>query len=137
MKIYSLTPEVLAIADLSGGVHFSDSDATFSDSKKELENLDFTASYGLRYMFNDLIIVSPRYSITHKTYTEGAPSSNDGRTDLIHSLSLKLDYPLHDQVTVSLFGGYTKRDSEGGTTGLPFDFESADGGLALSLNASF
>lgn len=136
MRMIGINENALAIFDISGGIHKSDSDPVFGTSFKELENIDVTGSLAIRYAYNDFII-TPRYSATHKTYTEGATSSNDGRKDLIHSLSLKVDYPLTDNFTISLFGGYSKRDSKGGTTGLPFDFESSDGGISLGINKSF
>ena len=48
---------------------------------------------------------------------------------------------MNDNFNVSLFGGYSNRDSSGGTYQdaglLSYDFESADGGIALGLNATF
>jgi hypothetical protein len=136
MRMFGINDDAIAILDFSGGIHKADSDPVFGSSFKELENIDVTGSLGVRYTYNDLII-TPRYSATHKTYTEGSTSSNDGREDLIHSISLKVDYPLTEVFTVSLTGGYSKRDSKGGTTGLPFDFESSDGGISFGINKSF
>ena len=50
-------------------------------------------------------------------------------------MSLKVDYPINDNMNVSLFGSYSKRDTK--STFADFDFESADGGIALGLNTSF
>jgi hypothetical protein len=119
---------------LSGGFHSSESDSSFSANKKELNNIDFTASYGLQYIYENFII-SPRYSATFKSYTEGSTSSNDGREDLIHSLSVKIDYPIDENFNISLFGGYSKRDAK--SSFADFDFQSADGGIALGLNTTF
>jgi hypothetical protein len=137
MRMYGINENALAIFDIAGGIHKSESVSFFSPTiNNELDNIDVTGSLGIRYAYNDFVI-TPRYSATHKTYTEGAPSTNDGRKDLIHSLTLKVDYPLADNFNVSVFGGLSKRDSKGGTTGLPFDFKSSDGGISLGINKSF
>ena len=139
MKSHSVSDTVIGIFDISGGQHRSDTtsfDANYNGSK-ELQNVDATASYSLRYMFNN-IVVSPRYGITYKKYFYGP---NDKREDLLHSVNLKIDYIVNDNFIVSLFGGYSNRDSSGGTYQdaglLSYDFESADGGIALGLNATF
>ena len=139
MKSHSVSDTVIGIFDISGGQHRSDTtsfDANYNGSK-ELQNVDATASYSLRYMFNN-IVVSPRYGITYKKYFYGP---NDKREDLLHSVNLKIDYIVNDNFNVSLFGGYSNRDSSGGTYQdaglLSYDFESADGGIALGLNATF
>jgi hypothetical protein len=139
MKSHSLSDSVVGIFDISGGQHRADTDSFDSSysGSKELENIDVTAAYSLLYIFNK-IVVSPRYGITYKRYFYGP---NDNREDLLHSVNLKIEYIVNENLNVSLFGGYSNRDSRGGTYQdagtLSYDFESADGGLALGLNATF
>ena len=134
MKMFNHAENLIGILDLSGGFHSSESDSSFSANTKELNNIDVTVSYGIRYIYENFII-SPRYSATFKSYTEGSTSSNDGREDLIHSLSVKIDYPIDENFNISLFGGYSKRDAK--SSFADFDFQSADGGVALGLNTTF
>ena len=95
-----------------------------------MDNFDATISYGLQYVFQNFII-SPRYALTYKSFSDG---SNDGREDLIHSLSLKVDYPINDDLNVGVFGSFSKRDTDGVYS---TDYESMDGGVALGLNTTF
>ena len=135
MKLHGLGENLMGIFDISGGFHDSTSDSAFNISQKnDLDNIDVTASFALQYLYQNFII-SPRYGATYKTYSEDSPSTNDGREDLIHSLSLKVDYPIDENIKVSLFGSYSKRDSK--SSFADFDFESADGGVALGLNTTF
>ena len=135
MKLHGLGENLIGIFDISGGFHDSTSDSAFNISQKnDLDNFDVTASFALQYLYQNFII-SPRYGATYKTYSEDSPSTNDGREDLIHSLSLKVDYPIDENIKVTLFGSYSKRDSK--SSFADFDFESADGGFALGLNTTF
>ena len=135
MKLHALSEDLLGIFDISGGFHDSKSDSAFSTTRKnDLDNIDVTVSLGLQYLYHGFIL-TPRYAATYKTYTEDAPSTNDGREDLIHSLSLKVNYPLNDNLDLSVFGSYSKRDTK--STFADFDFESADAGLSLGLNTTF
>lgn len=143
MKMYSLSDQLIGILDLSGGLHMSDSVPNMFgpfSSTGELDNLDATASYGLRYVYENFVF-SPRYSLTYKDYTEGSESVNNGRNDLIQSVSLKIDYPINQNVKASLFGGYSSRNSSGGVLQdagvMDYDFESADGGISLGLYVTF
>jgi len=133
--LHALSEDLLGIFDISGGFHDSTSDSAFSTTRKnDLDNIDVTVSLGLQYLYHGFIL-TPRYAATYKTYTEDAPSTNDGREDLIHSLSLKVNYPLNDNLDLSVFGSYSKRDTK--STFADFDFESADAGLSLGLNTTF
>ena len=40
-------------------------------------------------------------------------------------------------MNLSLFGGYTNRDSSNGNSSVNYDFNSADGGIAIGLNTTF
>jgi len=73
--------------------------------------------------------------LSFKSYDKGDKGNNDGREDLTHNLSLKIDYPFADSLTLSLFSGYTIRDTSGYDLG--GDYENFDGGLGLSLNSRF
>ena len=83
---------------------------------------------------------------TSKTlFTSSAPpfetifdtGGNDGRNDLTHILSLKIDYPLSDSFKISAFTGFTSRDSSTGQDNVNYDYESYDAGASLGLTARF
>ena len=94
------------------------------------------ASYGLQYIYNNFIF-SPSYSATFKSYNEsGTLHEVNGREDLIHSLNVRVDYPINDHVNLGLFGGYSKRDTKDSGS-LPYDFVKGSFGLALGLNTTF
>lgn len=130
MKTHSVYESIVGIFDITAGKHFSKSDDFFSTSDSPLDNFDATISYGLQYVYQNFII-SPRYALTYKTFSDG---SNDGREDLIHLLSLKVDYPINDNLNVGVFGSFSKRDTDGIYS---TDYESMDGGVALGLNTTF
>jgi hypothetical protein len=143
MKMHALNEQVIGIFDISGGFHMSDSNPNpFGPflTTDELDNLDATVSYGLRYAYENFVF-SPRYSLTYKDYTEGTQSVNNGRSEFIQSVTLKIDYPITQNIKASLFGGYSSRDSSGGllqdANVLDYDFESADGGISLGLYMTF
>jgi hypothetical protein len=143
MKMYALGKDLIGILDVSGGFHLSDSDPNpFGPflTTDELDNIDITASYGIRYMYENFVF-SPRYSLTYKDYTEGTQSVNNGRSEYIQSITLKIDYPITQNIKASLFGGYSSRDSSGGllqdANVIDYDFESADGGISLGLYMTF
>ena len=143
MKIHGINDQVIGIIDISGGLHKSESAPNpFGPvtSTGELDNVDVTAAYGLRYVYDNFIF-SPRYSLTYKDYTKGSESVNDGRNEFIQSITLKIDYPITENIKASLFGGYAKRDSSGGQLQdagvIDYDFDSADGGIALGLYMTF
>lgn len=143
MKMHTINDKLIGILDLSGGLHKSESVPNpfgpFS-SKGELDNLDVTAAYGLRYAYENFVF-SPRYSVTYKDYTEGVESVNNGRDEIIQSITLKIDYPINQHLKASLFGGYSSRDSSGGVLQdagvIDYDFESTDGGFSLGLYMTF
>ena len=142
MKSYSVSDTVLGIFDISGGQHRSESDASGIPSlnssntylgTKELQNVDVAAGYSLRFNY-DNIIFSPRYGIIYKKYFYG---HNDGRNDFLQTVNLKVDYIINENMNLSLFGGYTNRDSSNGNSSVNYDFNSADGGIAIGLNTTF
>jgi hypothetical protein len=142
MKSYAVSDTVLGIFDISGGQHRSESDASGIPSlnstnsysgSKELQNLDVIAGYSLRFVY-DNIVVSPRYGLVYKRYFYG---SNEDRKDFLQTVNLKIDYIVNENMNVSLFGGYSNRDSSSGNSSADYDFNSADGGIALGLNTTF
>ena len=142
MKSYSVSDSVLGIFDISGGQHRSDSVASgipslnsinYYSGSKELQNIDVIAGYSLRFMY-DNIIVSPRYGVVYKRYFYGP---NEDRKDFLQTVNLKIDYQVNENMNVSLFGGYSNRDSMSGNSLANYDFKSADGGIALGLNTTF
>ena len=143
MKIHSISDSTIGIIDFSGGYHKSKSDPNPfgpGTSIGELDNYDITASYSVRIMYGKLVI-SPRYGISYKNYTEGAVSVNNGRKEFIHAANLKLDYPINDNLNVSLFGAYSQRESSGGQLQdagiIDYDFHSTDAGVSIGLNTTF
>lgn len=143
MKIYSISDSTIGIIDFSGGYHKSQSDPNPfgpGTSTGELDNFDITASYSLRIMYGNLII-SPRYGLSYKNYTKGNVSVNNGREEFIHSANLKFDYPINENLNISLFGAYSQRESSGGQLQdagiIDYDFHSTDAGVSIGLNTTF
>lgn len=136
MKVYSHTDNILGIFNVSVGYHestsFNSLDVTRED---DLDNFDIIASYGLKFSYSNLSI-SPTYAAVFKSYTEGAPSSNNDREDLIHSLNVRVEYAITNYADVSLFGGYSKRDTKNNFAS-GYDFVSGTIGLALGVNFNF
>ena len=66
---------------------------------------------------------------------------NNGRKEFIHAANLKLDYPINDNLNVSLFGAYSQRESSGGQLQdagiIDYDFHSTDAGVSIGLNTTF
>ena len=142
MKSYAVSDSILGILDISGGLHRSDSDASGIPSinsinsyigYRELQNADIVAGYSLRFVY-DKIVVSPRYGVVYKRYFYGP---NEDREDFLQTVNLKIDYIINENLNVSLFGGYSNRDSKNGNSNVNYDFNSADGGIALGLNTTF
>lgn len=133
MKAYSLNDSTTAIFDASIASHDTDSLVIAGMNPGKLDNLELAASYGLRHLYGDFT-VSPKYKLIYKSYDTGL---NDGRDDLSHVLSLKIDYPLSESFKLSAFGGFTSRDSSSGLDGVDYDYESYDAGASLGLSARF
>ena len=76
MKAYSLNADTTAIFDASVSLHNTESITLFATDKADkLDNLEFTASYGLNHNYGDWVL-SPKYRLSHKSYSTG---DNDGR----------------------------------------------------------
>lgn len=133
MKAYALNDATTAIFDASIASHDTESLVISGMNPGKLDNLEIAASYGLRHLYGDLTI-SPKYKLVYKSYDTGL---NDGRDDLSHVLSLKIDYPLSDSFKLSAFGGFTSRDSSSGLDGINYDYESYDAGASIGLSARF
>jgi len=131
MKSYFINNATSGIFDAYVSMHQSTIAEAFNTPKDNMNNLEFAASYGLRHAMGDFIFY-PKYLISHKSFSEGTNSSRD---DLTHNLSLKADYPLAESLKLSVFTGYTIRDSSGTTSNL--DYENLDGGAGLTLTARF
>ena len=52
-----------------------------------------------------------------------------------HNITLKIDYPVAESLTMSLFSGYTTRETSG--YDLVGDYNNFDGGIGLTLNSRF
>ena len=67
----------------------------------------------------------------YKKFTEGN-TINDGRKDVTHTLSVKVDYPIIENVNLSAASSYTKRNSN-----LSSDYKSIDAGANIGINFKF
>jgi len=132
MKTYTLSSGTVAVFDAYVGKHASTSFAGPGESTDTLDNLEVAASYGLVHR-QGVFIVKPKYLLSFKSYENGLLNSN--RDDLTHNLSVKIDYPFADSLTLSLFSGYTIRETSGYSLG--GDYENFDGGFGLTLNSRF
>ena len=128
MKSHTLSSETVSIFDAYVGKHASTSNQNPEDS---LDNFEVTASYGLIHR-QGAFIIKPKYLLSYKSYDNG---ENSNREDLTHNLSVKVEYPLADSLSLSLFSGYTIRETSGYELG--GDYENFDGGLGLTLNSRF
>ena len=139
LKTYSHNEDILGIFNMSIGYHDTDADKHALDptsSRSYLDSFDVIGSYGIQYYYRDFLI-SPSYSATYKTYTKSDTlHEKNGREDLIHSLNLKIDYSFDNDLNLSLFGGFSKRDTKD-TGAIPYDFTKGTAGLALSLSTTF
>jgi hypothetical protein len=133
MKAYSISPETTAVFDASVSTHNTEAFVLPGMDKSKLDNIEATASYGLNHKYGNLSI-SPKYKISFKEYDTGL---NDGRDDLTHILSLKVDYPITESLKFTVFGGYSSRDANAGKDGVDYDYESYDAGAAIGLSARF
>ncbi len=130
MKTYGLGPDTLAIVDVSGGFHLTTSDSLLGTNTESLNNWDASLSYSLRHMFHDFVI-SPGYRLGYKKFTEDG-TVNDGRKDVTHTFSLKVDYPIIENVNLSANSSYTRRNSN-----VSSDYSSLDAGANLGINIKF
>ena len=128
MKTYTLPSGTVAVFDAYVGNHASTSNQDPTDS---LDNLEEAASNRLVHR-QGVFIVKPKYLLSFKSYENGL---NSNREDLTHNLSVKIDYPFADSLTLSLFSGYTIRETSGYTLG--GDYNNFDGGIGLTLNSRF
>ena len=134
MKAYKLSSDTTGIFSASAGFHDSTSEDLFGISESVLSNWDASISYSLKHTIGDFTL-RPGYAITYKSYDK---SVNKDRDDFINSLSIKVEYPITDSFSASLFAGYTNRSSSGSSLGEEVnDYESWDGGAGLGLNARF
>ena len=75
----------------------------------------------------------PSYSVSFRDYSNGF---NKDREDILHSISLNLDYPISESFELSVFSDYSKRESSGENETL-YEFKKFSIGTGLSLIASF
>ncbi len=141
-KAYALSEQALGVIDASIGVHLGnieDVDGPLSDhTDDELDHADLTASYSIIYSF-DKFTVRPSYSLSYRKYENGF---NSDRRDLLHHLSVHLDYPIAESFELSVFSDYSKRkssgsDSQGDPYSSIYDFKKFSVGAGLGLVASF
>ena len=130
MKTYGLGPDTIAIVDISGGYHLTKSDPLLGSSTQSLNNWDAAFSYSIRHLYQDFVI-TPGYRLGYKKFTE-SNTINDGRKDVTHTLSIKVDYPIIDNVNLSASSAYTRRNSNIST-----DYKSLDAGANIGINYKF
>ena len=130
MKTYSINADTLAILDISGGMHLTKSDSLIGSSTQSLDNWDASFSYNLRHSYGDFIF-TPGYRLSYKKFTEDG-TVNDGRKDVTHSLSLRAEYSLEENLKLSANTSYTRRNSNVST-----DYKSYDAGFVIGLNFNF
>lgn len=135
LRAYSLNENTLGVFDVALSTH--DTDSVFlpglggADAPSKLDNTEVYASYSLVHKINQFVI-SPKYKVIHKKYDSGL---NDGRKDIIHNLTLKVEREISESINLTAFGGYTKRDSSGVSTN--YDYSSYDAGIGLGLISRF
>ena len=132
-KAYSHTDAILGVFDASLGVHKGDIEELGSGhTSDELDHFDVTGSYSLIYSFDNFSLM-PSYSVSFRDYSKGF---NKDREDILHSISLNLDYPISESFELSVFSDYSKRESSGENETL-YEFKKFSIGTGLSLIASF
>ena len=132
MTTYALNADTLAIIDFSWGYHLSKSDSLLGGNTQSLNNWDAALSYSLRHSYGDFVI-TPNYRLGYKRFTEDG-TVNDGRKDVMHTLSIKVDYPVADNLKLSANTSYSRRNSSGGAG---TDYKNFDAGATVSINISF
>jgi hypothetical protein len=130
MKTYGLGPDTIAIVDVSGGYHLTKSDSLLGSNTQSLNNWDAALSYSIRHLYQDFVI-TPGYRLGYKKFTE-SNTINDGRKDVTHTLSVKVDYPIIENVNLSASSSYTRRNSD-----LSSDYKSLDAGANIGINYKF
>jgi len=131
MKTYSIDADTIAIVDVSGGFHLTKADPLLGSNTQTLNSWDAAFSYGIRHNYWKLVI-SPNYRLTYKKYTEGG-TINDGRKDVSHTLSIKIELPIIENATIGVNTAYTRRNSSGGGN----DYKSLDAGAIIGINVRF
>jgi hypothetical protein len=132
MKAYNLSDSVLGIFNAGLGKHITTADSFFNTSTNELDNWEFSASYGFNWKLSENFRVDPKYRASYKIYDNG---DNKDRDDFTNMLSLRLAYSMTNSVTIDFTTAYTNRSASGAK--LPSDFKNLDTGGGLSLNARF
>jgi len=132
MTTYALNSDILAIIDFSWGYHLSKSDSLLGGNTQSLNNWDAALSYSLRLNYWDFVI-TPNYRLGYKKFTEDQ-TVNEGRKDVMHTLSSKLDYLVTDNFKLSANTSYSRRNSSGGAG---TDYKNFDAGATISINVTF
>ena len=138
-KTFDLPYDLLGFFDIGGGKHLTTSDG-FDEDMSTGENWDFTVTLGLKYQVFDMLI-SPSYRYTKTIYTtendiaDPFPNSNRGRIDRKNTLSLKVDYPLFENINLSANYSFDQVERvNAAANATDYDNWSAGANLGLSLN---
>jgi predicted porin len=135
-KSFDLPFDLVGLLDISGGKHFSDTDALDSTDpdRKTQDNWDFSVSLGLRYQLLN-VMLSPNYRYSKKVYTTDNSTvsgfATKDRIDHTNTLSIGADYPLFDNVNIGANYSFEQRDSNKATK---YKAWNAGANFGLSLN---
>jgi len=135
-KSFDLPFDLVGLLDISGGKHFSDTDALDSTDpdRKTQDNWDFAVSVGLRYQLWN-VMLSPNYRYSKKVYTTDNATvsgfATKDRIDHTNTLSIGADYPLFDNVNIGANYSFEQRDSNKATK---YKAWNAGANFGLSLN---
>lgn len=135
-KSFDLPFDLVGLLDISGGKHFSDTDALDSTDpdRKTQDNWDFSVSLGLRYQLWN-VMLSPNYRYSKKVYTTDNATvsgfATKDRIDHTNTLSIGADYPLFDNVNIGANYSFEQRDSNKATK---YKAWNAGANFGLSLN---
>ena len=135
-KSFDLPFDLVGLVDISGGKHFSDTDALDSTDpdRKTQDNWDFAVSVGLRYQLWN-VMLSPNYRYSKKVYTTDNATvsgfATKDRIDHTNTLSIGADYPLFDNVNIGANYSFEQRDSNKATK---YKAWNAGANFGLSLN---
>ena len=150
MNMFSVDADTLAIVDISGGFHITDSDPVSRSnignkpgSRKELDNWDLALSVTLLRDFYDFTI-SPSYRLAMAGFTYNSPNNityslgkatMEDRFRLDHNFAIKIEYTVMDELKIALNTSYTNSNSS--NTPADFDNKSYNFGAHIGINLSF
>ena len=150
MNTFFVYADTLAVVDVSGGFHITDSDPVSRSqvgnklgSRKELDNWDLAFSITLLRDFYDFT-VSPSYRLAMAGFTYNSPNNitynvgkatMEDRFRLDHNFAIKIEYTVMEELKIALNTSYTNSNSS--NTSSDFDNKSYNLGAHIGINLSF